>query len=117
MTAISRPGINGRPRWVKPVAIVVGVVVLIGLLFVAPYNGLVSKQAAADRTFVDLDAQLQRRNDLIPNLVNAVKGALNQEQAVFGGLSSSPTATPMPVPVSAKTLRASTTNTAAVTAG
>ena len=87
MTAISRPGSGGRSRWLKPVAIIAGVVVLLGLLFVAPYNGLVTKRADADRSFADLDAQLQRRNDLIPNLVNAVKGALNQEQTVFGELA------------------------------
>lgn len=72
----------------KPAAIVAGVIVLLGILFVAPYNGWVTKRAAdADRSFADLDAQLQRRNDLIPNLVSAVKGALNQEQAVFGELA------------------------------
>lgn len=86
-TAISRMRTGGRPRWLVPVAAVVGVLVLAGLLLVAPYNGLVSKDATADRTFADLDAQLQRRNDLIPNLVGAVKGALNQEQTVFGELA------------------------------
>jgi LemA protein len=78
---------GSRPRWLVPVAVVVGVIVLAGLVLVVPYNGLVSKQASADRTFADLDAQLQRRNDLIPNLVGAVKGILNQEQAVFGDLA------------------------------
>ncbi|MBI1843556.1 MAG: LemA family protein [Actinobacteria bacterium] len=70
-----------------PVAVVAGVIVLVGLLFALPYNGLVSKEASADRAFADLDVQLQRRNDLIPNLVGAVKGALNQEQTVFGDLA------------------------------
>ena len=86
-TAISRMRTGGRPRWLVPVAVLVGVVLLAGLLLVAPYNGLVSKDATADRTFADLDAQLQRRNDLIPNLVSAVKGALKQEQTVFGELA------------------------------
>ena len=86
-TAISRIRTGGRPRWLVPVAVVVGLVLLAGLLLVAPYNGLVSKDATADRTFADLDTQLQRRNDLIPNLVSAVKGALNQEQTVFGELA------------------------------
>lgn len=86
-TAISRMRSGSRPRWLVPVAVVVGVVVLAGLLLAAPYNGLVSKEATADRTFADLDVQLQRRNDLIPNLVNTVRGALNQEQTVFGELA------------------------------
>jgi LemA protein len=51
------------------------------------YNGLVGAEATVDRSFADLDAQLQRRNDLIPNLVSAVRGALNQEQAVFGEIA------------------------------
>ena len=86
-TAISRMRTTGRPRWLVPVGVVVGVLLLAGLLLVAPYNGLVTKEATADRTFADLDAQLQRRNDLIPNLVGAVKGALDQEQTVFGDLA------------------------------
>ena len=86
-TAISRTRSGSSPRWLGPVAFVAGLVVLTGLLFAAPYNGLVSKEAAADRTYADLDVQLQRRNDLIPNLVNAVRGALNQEQTVFGELA------------------------------
>lgn len=77
----------GRPRWLVPVAVVVGIVLLLGVLFIAPYNGLVRERAATDQSFADLDAQLQRRNDLIPNLVSAVKGALNQEQTVFGDLA------------------------------
>ena len=81
------PARRGRPRWLVPVGVVAGVLLLIGILFVAPYNGLVSKDAAADQTFADLDVQLQRRNDLIPNLVNAVQGALGQEQTVFGELA------------------------------
>ena len=67
--------------------VVVGVVVLLAVVLISSYNGLVDREAAVDRSFADLDAQLQRRNDLIPNVVNAVRGALNQEQAVFGELA------------------------------
>lgn len=87
MTAPAPERTRSRPRWLMPVALVAGAILLLGLLFVAPYNDLVDKDAAADRTFADLDVQLQRRNDLIPSLVNAVKGALTQEQAVFGELA------------------------------
>jgi LemA protein len=76
-----------RPRWLIPVAIVVGVVLIIVLPLVGAYNGLVGQEATVDQSFADLDAQLQRRNDLIPNLVSAVRGALNQEQAVFGEIA------------------------------
>ena len=57
------------------------------LRLVGSYNGLVDKDEAAEQSFADLDAQLQRRNDLIPNLVSAVRGVLQQEQAVFGEIA------------------------------
>ena len=76
-----------RPKWLVPAAIAVGVLLIAVLPLIATYNGMVNREAEVDRSFADLDAQLQRRNDLIPNLVNAVRGALNQEQAVFGELA------------------------------
>jgi LemA protein len=75
------------PRWLIPL-VAVGVVLLIIVLpLVGTYNSLVQKDAAVDKAFADLDVQLQRRYDLVPNLVAAVKGALNQEQAVFGEIA------------------------------
>jgi LemA protein len=76
-----------RPRWLIPVAIVGGVILLVILPLIGAYNALVGQEAAVDQSFADLDAQLQRRNDLIPNLVGAVRGALKQEQAVFGEIA------------------------------
>jgi LemA protein len=70
-----------------PVAVLVGILVVLGLIVGGTYNGMVDKRGQVDRSFADLDAQLQRRNDLIPNLVNAVRGALGQEQAVFGEIA------------------------------
>ena len=72
--------------WI-PVAVLIGLVVIIVLPLVGSYNGLVDKEEGVDQSFADLDAQLQRRNDLIPNLVAAVRGALEQEQAVFGEIA------------------------------
>jgi LemA protein len=65
------------------------VAILLFIVFplVGSYNGLVGRQAAVDQSFADLDTQLQRRNDLIPNLVAAVRAALKQEQAVFGEIA------------------------------
>ncbi|HVF74891.1 MAG TPA: LemA family protein [Acidimicrobiales bacterium] len=80
-------GARSRPRWLIPVAVIGGIVLLLILPLVGSYNGMVDKEAQVDRTFADLDAQLQRRNDLIPNLVGAVRGALNQELAVFGEIA------------------------------
>jgi LemA protein len=70
-----------------PVAVIGGIVLLLILPLMGSYNGMVDKDAEVDRAFADLDAQLQRRNDLIPNLVAAVRGALQQEQAVFGEIA------------------------------
>jgi len=75
------------PRWLIPL-VAVGVVLLIIVLpLVGTYNSLVNKDTAVDQAFADLNVQLQRRYDLVPNLVAAVKGALNQEQAVFGEIA------------------------------
>ena len=78
---------GSRPRWLIPVAVVVGVILLIVMPLMGTYNSLVDKDTAVDQSFADLDAQLERRNALIPNLVAAVKGALNQEQEVFGEIA------------------------------
>jgi LemA protein len=86
MPFASRSG-GARPRWLVPAAIAAGVLLLLVVPIVASYNGLVTKQESADQSFADLDTQIQRRNDLIPNLVNAVRGILNQEQEVFGELA------------------------------
>ena len=81
------PSTSSRPRWLIPLVIVGAVLLLLVLPLVGAYNGLVDKEESVDQSFADLDAQLQRRNDLIPNLVAAVRGALEQEQAVFGELA------------------------------
>jgi LemA protein len=80
-------GMNSRPRWLIPVAVVVGVLLLIVLPLIGMYNGLVDKDTSADKAFADLDGQLQRRADLIPNLVSTARAALEQEQEVFGELA------------------------------
>jgi LemA protein len=76
-----------RPRWLIPVIVIAAVVLLLIVPLISVYNGLVDKESTVDQSFADLDTQLQRRNDLIPNLVSAVQGVLGQEQAVFGELA------------------------------
>jgi LemA protein len=58
------------------IAIVVVVVVMI-------YNGLVRSRNRVDEAWAQIDVQLKRRHDLIPNLVNAVKGYMGFEQKVL----------------------------------
>ena len=78
---------NSRPRWLVPVIAVGAVLLLIVLPLIGSYNGMVNKDSDADQAFADLDAALQRRVDLIPNIVATAKAALNQEQEIFGELA------------------------------
>lgn len=65
----------------------VAAVVVILLMFITSYNGLVNKETRVDQATADLEVQLQRRFDLIPNLVSAVQGALTQERDIFTQLA------------------------------
>lgn len=78
---------RARPGWLLPVAIIGGLLLLVVLPLIGVYNGLVDKEATVDQSFSDLDAEYQRRSDLIPNLSRAVQAALGQEQAVFGEIA------------------------------
>ncbi|MCX7704719.1 MAG: LemA family protein [bacterium] len=54
--------------------------VLIGLLIIGFYNSIVRSRIQVDNAWAQIDTQLKRRHDLIPNLVNAVKGYMKYEQ-------------------------------------
>ena len=60
--------------------IVLGVVALIALWAIAVYNGLVGGRNQAQTAWSQIDVQLKRRHDLIPNLVQVVKDAMGYEQ-------------------------------------
>lgn len=63
--------------------IVVGLLLVVGLFFWATYNGLVKLKIRVDEAWSDITVQLKRRVDLIPNIVNAVKGYAKHEKDVF----------------------------------
>jgi LemA protein len=67
----------------SPIWIVLIVVALILIIFVAIYNGLVRLNVRTDEAWSDIDVQLKRRYDLIPNLVETVKGYAKHEKSVF----------------------------------
>lgn len=68
------------------VAIIAVIVLLAGMLF-SSYNGLVSANENVTGKWAQVENQLQRRNDLIPNLVNTVKGYAAHESDVFKAVS------------------------------
>jgi LemA protein len=60
--------------------VLLGVVVVVGLVFVGIYNSLVKLRVQADNAWSDIDVQLKRRHDLIPNVVETVKGYAAHER-------------------------------------
>lgn len=66
-------------KWTIP-AIIIGAVLVIALVLGGAYNGLVASREAVNTAWSKVESQYQRRSDLIPNLVNTVKGAANFEQ-------------------------------------
>jgi LemA protein len=61
------------------VIVVIGVFVLVALVLVGGYNGLVGKRNRYKNAYAQIDVQLKRRYDLIPNLVETVKGYMKHE--------------------------------------
>jgi LemA protein len=63
--------------------IVIAIIVVVIVLVVGIYNGLIQRRLRVDEAFAQIEVQLKRRHDLIPNLVNAVKGYMGFEQKVL----------------------------------
>jgi LemA protein len=68
--------------------IIIGLIVLIGLFAIAIYNRLVRLRALVKEAFSGITVQLRRRADLIPNLVETVKGYATHEKATFEAITA-----------------------------
>ncbi|MBX6328307.1 MAG: LemA family protein [Pseudolabrys sp.] len=63
--------------------IIVGIIVVIVIWAITVYNGLVALRQRCDQAFADIDVQLKQRHDLIPNLVETVKGYAAHERGTL----------------------------------
>ena len=63
--------------------VVIAIIVIIVVIVASIYNGLVSRRNRIDEALGQIEVQLKRRHDLIPNLVEAVKGYMGFEQSVL----------------------------------
>jgi LemA protein len=70
------------------VIVIVVVVVLLLLVFWLGYNGLVKRRNQVDNAWSQIDVQLKRRHDLIPNLVETVKGYAAHERGTFEAVTA-----------------------------
>jgi len=62
------------------IIVIIVILVVLGIIFAAMYNSLVTRRNQVDNSWSQIDVQLKRRHDLIPNLVEAVKDYMSYEQ-------------------------------------
>ncbi|NQX11257.1 LemA family protein [Microbacteriaceae bacterium VKM Ac-2855] len=70
-------------EWLVPLIVVIVVVVIAGVYLWATYNSLVTLNVRVDEAWSDITVQLKRRADLIPNIIESVKGYATHEKGVF----------------------------------
>ncbi len=76
-----------KKRGIVIIAIIVGLVLILGISLISTNNKLVSMETQVDAAMANIDTNLQRRADLIPNLVNTVKGYTAHEQAAIDSVT------------------------------
>ncbi|MES2861315.1 MAG: LemA family protein, partial [Pseudomonadota bacterium] len=69
------------------IIVIVVIIAVLGFIAVGSYNKLVALDQRADQSFADIDVQLKQRNDLIPNLVETVKGYAAHEQGTLNAVT------------------------------
>jgi LemA protein len=78
---------NDKEICMKKWLIGAAVLVVVGMMIISDYNTLVSSQEGVRSQWSQVETQLQRRADLIPNLVETVKAYAAQEEAIFTALA------------------------------
>jgi LemA protein len=73
-------------------AVVVVAAVVVGLWIVTTYNGLVRRRNAVGNAWSQVDVQLKRRYDLVPNLIESVRGYATHERQTFDSITAARTA-------------------------
>jgi len=68
--------------------VILAVTIILFISMISVYNGIVSKHELITAKWAQVENQLQRRNDLIPNLVNTVKGYASHEKTVFENITN-----------------------------
>jgi len=68
--------------------IILGIMAIIVLWLIATFNGLIRSRNRVDEAWSDIEVQLKRRYDLIPNLVNTVKGYAGHEKQLFENITA-----------------------------
>ncbi|MFZ4414278.1 MAG: LemA family protein [Bacteroidales bacterium] len=76
---------NLNKKWIVIIAVVAVILILVTLI-ISTYNGMPKYEESVSKSWADVESSYQRRNDLIPNLVNTVKGVANFEQQTLVGV-------------------------------
>ncbi len=72
-----------------PTFIIIGVIVVIALWIIGVFNSLIKFQNRTRESWSDIDVQLKRRHDLLPNLINSVKGYMKHERELLENITKS----------------------------
>ncbi|ALC90836.1 LemA family protein [Bacillus sp. FJAT-18017] len=67
--------------------VIIGIIVVLGIMLASSYNEFVNAEENVDQSYAQIENQLQRRLDLIPNLVNTVKGYAAHEKETIQAIS------------------------------
>ena len=88
MSLLPAPALVANSPVVVALVAAVTVLAVVGIWLMAVYNGLVTRRVRVQNAFAQIDVQLRRRHDLVPNLVAAVKGYMQHERATLEAVTS-----------------------------